>query len=96
MGAFPPYAGDQRLGQLDRQGGGEEEPARLDTGDHVDVPSGAVVGHQVDGVVEGLGLLQEGRDVLEQDPRLGEVWNLAYPSFQIHGYLRRPMIGTRA
>ena len=55
----------------------EDEPARLGADDDVDLPRLGPLGHLVDRLVQGLGVRQEGHDVLEDDPGTGEVRDVA-------------------
>ena len=55
----------------------QDEPARLDPDDLVDVPAAEVHDDQVDDRRERVGIGQDRRDVLEDDARLGEVGDVA-------------------
>ena len=55
---------------------GEDKSARLDADDGVDLYSATHLGHRVDRLFKSLGILEQGSDVVEVDPRLGEIGDL--------------------
>ena len=67
-------------------GTGEEESAGLDADHDVDLILEEGSGHLVDGLEEGTGVRQQWRDVLEDDPGLGEVRHVGDESVEVdHG-----------
>src|ERR1700751_575347 len=80
----------------------ENEAARLDAGDLVDLRTGPGVHQLVDLAAEGEGIGQERGDIAKQDPRLGVIRDGANGLFQIkvkgHAglFLTRRHSGARA
>ena len=69
--------GDEARAELVGHRRGEDEAARLDADDGVDLLPLELGGERVDDPAEALGVLQERRDVVEVDARLREVRHLA-------------------
>src|SRR5690606_27244435 len=79
------------------QRGGKDEAARLGGNHGIDPSSAEMVGHAGNGGAEGFRRGQQRRDVLEDDPRLGEIGDVANVLVQIklgHGILRTQYRGT--
>src|SRR5438128_3409532 len=78
VGKLPQLA-DGREADLQaiRQGGAEDESARLDGNDAIERATAQPPFHVVENGLERLRLAEDRRDVLEEDARLGEVGNVA-------------------
>src|SRR5581483_1956901 len=61
---------------------GDDEPPGLDADDLADAPADEAVGDGVDDEGEALRVGEERRDVLEDDPRLGEVGDVPDEIFE--------------
>ena len=72
-------AGSELVGQRRA----EDEAAGLHPDDEVDLLAAHLLRHAVDHLAEGVGPLEEGRDVVEPDARLREVGHLADEAAQI-------------
>ena len=73
---------DQAGVELVGHRGTEDEPARLHPDDDVDLLVLVRLEHQIDRLLVGAGILEQGRDVVEEDAGLREVGDLADPFAQ--------------
>ena len=76
----------------------EDEPARLHPDDDVDPHAGERLEHEVDGFLVCGGVLEQGRDVVEEDPWLREIGDLADLRAQLlgrHDVERLPVVEPR-
>lgn len=64
---------DEAGAECQGERGGEQEAARFDAGQQVGLVRPQPVGQAFDRRVPGLGVRQQGRDVVEQDAGLGEI-----------------------
>jgi len=80
--------GDEPLPEGVGEGGAEDEAPGLDAADHVVGRGSHQARESVDGGLQSLRALEQRRDVLEQDARLGEVRDVADESFD-HGMAPR-------
>ena len=62
--------------QFVRQGGADDEASRLDTEHGIDLLATITLGKQIDGSREQRTIGKQRRDVLENNPRLWEVWHV--------------------
>ena len=72
--------------ELPGQRGGEEETPGFDPGDEFRSLGPGPGGELVDSEVEGLGALDDGRDVLEDDSRLGKIRDVEDVGFEVDGH----------
>ena len=79
---------DERRIEVQGQRRSEQESPGLDAHDHVDPLSGEPLRQLEDGLAERHRVLQQGRDVFEDDAGLGEVGNVADPLSQVHKPVR--------
>lgn len=83
------------------QGGAEDEPATLDADDGRQAALGVALGEVVDRLAKAAGVAQKRGDILEHNPRLGEIGDGADEIGQLaHGAsprsgFRRPTVGPR-
>src|SRR4051812_5302434 len=75
--------------QLVGHGGAEDEAPRLHPDDDVDLLAGIGLEHEIDRLAVGLLVLQQRGDVVEQDPGLRKVRDLADPPTKLLGGHRR-------
>ena len=69
--------GDEARVEARRERAAEDEAARLDADDDVDVLADEALGERVEHDVERARAREQRRDVLEEDPRLGEIGDVA-------------------
>src|SRR3546814_7193959 len=70
--------------QFQSQGRGGEEAAALDADQQVGLKRPDRLGQTTHRLAPGGRMCQESGDVVEQDPRLREVWNVADVGFEVH------------
>src|SRR5215472_12593100 len=79
----------------------EDEAARFDPDDLIDMGALIAIGHRLHGKAQGTGILEQRGDVAEENPRLRIVWNTANVVLQPcrllerEGALYRSMGGSR-
>lgn len=77
--------GDEPGGEGLSDGGAEDEAAGLGADDEFDTLAAVGVGHQLDGEGETPGIRQQRREILEENPGLGEVGDVADEGVEVHG-----------
>ena len=86
------YDGQPRL-QCVRDGGANDEAARLDAQNLIDTPA-VGLGEPIHDGMKGRAISQQRGDVFEDDAGLREIGNVADVLFEIRTRLLRPMIGA--
>jgi fructose-bisphosphate aldolase, class II len=84
-GQFPGFAQhDEPASELERQRGCYQEASALDPGEQIRLIFAHGVCHPSHRYLPGVGIPEQGRDVVEKDPGFGEIGDSADVLFQVH------------